>query len=121
MDTDFSKIHMKIKIKSLAAEARIIRVEEAKAKKARKTELLSSLAEHRRGKLRQAARESYLVYAFLRGVPYWVVEKPGSSKPNWDEVEKAIKRFRSFNNWTPLHEIDKLKNELKEWREAVPA
>jgi len=69
-----SRIYLKVKIKSLAAEARIIRHEEAKARKWKNTALRVGLAGHRRGIVRSAARHTHLAYGFLRGRPYKAME-----------------------------------------------
>lgn len=80
-------VHLKIKIKSLADEARIIRAEEHKLKiggfgpdENRHPKDVSRLAEynetreHRVNGLRKEARASLLAYAYLRGKPYRSVE-----------------------------------------------
>ena len=59
--------YLKVKIKSLAAEARTIRKEERSAKEQRQTALLTSLHLHRVGPVRYEARVSLLAYGVLRG------------------------------------------------------
>lgn len=70
--------HLKIKVVSLAAEARLIRAEERKRKdrnsKGEWTGVRFSLHQHRTREVRQAARHAQLAYAFLRGIPYARVE-----------------------------------------------
>lgn len=83
------QVHLKVKIKSLAAEAKIIRSEERKAGPV----LRYTLAEHRKGIVREVARESLLAYGFLRGLPYSRIETQNSSEPDWDSVMKMIHRF----------------------------
>jgi len=100
--------HLKIKIKSLAAEAKFIRHEERKTKPQieRKEVTLSnghvlryqtgeyfSLHEHRTGTVRGTARESLLAYGYLRGRTYAQIEQKYHFPPDWKEVLKAIKRF----------------------------
>ncbi len=111
---------LKVKIKSLAAEARIIRLEEKRASKRRyikpsvsisrvwtyhgDNDLRESLHRHRIDVVRVEARHSLLAYAFLRGVPYAAVErrpKIGCQKfsqwvpPNWAKVEAMVIKFGS--------------------------
>jgi len=114
-------IHLKIKIKSLAAEARIIRHEEHKAltngrKCAREATQLNhdgkdatafgsyrdehysawrSLRHHRADHLRGISRSNHIAYSFLRGRSYAEVENRCASdnKPDWAAIEKVIKGF----------------------------
>lgn len=84
-------VHLKVKIKALAEEARIIRKEEKKWKGG--TQERASLHEHRVNSLRHEARCSYLAYAFLRNVPYLTVERSSKSDPNWKRVWEMAQRF----------------------------
>lgn len=82
--------YLKIKIKSLATEAQIIRFEERKVKTQRawvrqhqkdETALeaeFNGLREHRRNEVRGEARLSQIAYGFLRRIPYARVEHVGS-------------------------------------------
>jgi hypothetical protein len=74
------RVYLKVKIKSLAAEARIIRKEEKKAT----GRLREGLTEHRRGIVRSEARHSLLAYGFIRGKKRSDIE-PSSEK----EIDKA--------------------------------
>jgi len=80
---------LKIKIKSLAAEAVIIRQEERKTSGDTRT----SLHLHRTFDVRREARASLLAYAFLRSKPLDIVERPKSRKVNWPDVHRIAKRF----------------------------
>jgi len=55
---------LRVKVKSLAAEAKIIRREE---KRMRGGALRDELALHRRGVVRSEARHTHLAYGFIRG------------------------------------------------------
>jgi hypothetical protein len=79
---------LKIKIKSLAAEARIIRREEKRSS----GELQRQLCEHRRRVVRRAARHNLLAYSFLRGRRYEQLERSPFG-PDWTEVSKLVVRF----------------------------
>lgn len=66
--------YLKVKIKSLAAEARIIRREEFLAKKHGNRALLDGLHAHRTFDVRLAARRTLLAYGYLRGRWYGTIE-----------------------------------------------
>jgi hypothetical protein len=99
---------LRVKIKSLAAEARIIVREERRALgrllrlsrsdrdpddvAAAQAEYVS-LRAHRREVVSRAAREALLAYGFLRGRAYGRLEPANSSTPNWDAVWKVAERF----------------------------
>ncbi len=90
--------YLRVKIKSLAAEAGIIRHEERIANKRRDFDLQNSLSEHRKRVVRREARSTLLAYQYLRGVPYAVCEKPNysSTKNNridWESVERMVSRY----------------------------
>lgn len=79
---------LRIKLKSLAAESRIIRQEERRNKR-----LASQLAVHRRDVVRPAARNTLLAYSFLRGRYYGDVEHLAKVPPNWKEVERMVVQY----------------------------
>lgn len=115
-------VELKVKIKSLAAEAKIIRGEEAKQRKwiakAKQRSLSDSvdrhraardsLKGHRRTVVRHEARHSLLAYGFLRGTPYLAMEMKCHEPPDWSKVQKIAERFGGRG----------LDNELKAWRSA---
>ncbi len=70
MDQRLNLTKLKIKAKSLAEEARIIRREESRFSGWQR----ASLNEHRRSVVRDAARATYLAIALIKGVPYRVLE-----------------------------------------------
>lgn len=111
--------HLKVKIKTLTAEAAIIRKEEAKALARPKLSVFkkvdgnwgwhpavtsdeiargvnseyTALREHRVGIVRQAARTNLLAYGFLRGRSYSRMESTTYVAPDFAEVEKVARRF----------------------------
>lgn len=110
-------VFLRVRVKELAHEARIIRLEERKTyrygKMTTKTvtdrdgntmtvkyrpvighdiKTHTELSEHRTGRLRRASRETILAYQFLRGIPYAAVEKP-NSKPLTKDSIKAVERM----------------------------
>lgn len=84
-------IHLKVKVMSLAAEARIIRQQVWKAKGMVKWRL----NEHRTDVVRVHARHNGLAYGILRGVPYSAIEKKCDKKPDFEKVATIAKRFGS--------------------------
>ena len=85
-------IPLKIKIKSLAAEASIIRSEEERLRGRARAELV----EHRCKEVRTAARHAQLAYGFLRGRPYHAIESRSTRNlPDWEEVRRLVRSFGS--------------------------
>jgi hypothetical protein len=87
---------LKVKVKSLAAEAGIIRLEERRAigGKRRDDVLYASLRQHRVWDVRKEQRSSLLAYAFLRGRAYSACERPADdNKPDIDRVQSLVKKF----------------------------
>lgn len=85
---------LKVKIKSLAEEARIIRLEE---KKAFPNEKREQLYQHRVYDVRQESRAALLAYAYLRGRDLLQIEP--NSKESWQRhkvykrAHKIVKKF----------------------------
>jgi hypothetical protein len=123
--------HLRIKIKSLAAEAAMIRLEERRVSKSRHwlrdhqgdgREVELSVAEqaalhrHRTVDVRCEARAGLLAYAFLRGKPYGgFVEPAGSSMPKAlpGHVASLVARFGALPSTTAEREV-------KSWIAADP-
>lgn len=83
------KICLKVKIKSLAAEAKIIRELESKTK----TPWL--LKEHRVGIVRSEQRHTLLAYGFLRGRPYAAMEAKltNTPAPDFNKIKKLVDKY----------------------------
>ena len=103
---------LKINVKSLAAEARFNRLEKNRASVGW---IKWELDAHRTGPLRQEARVAQLAYAFVRGVPYRVVESSVKDPSSMEYVRKLVGRKLQrmgcpsddtvLKNWfTPQHE-----------------
>jgi hypothetical protein len=100
---------LKIKIKSLAAEAVIIRQEERRSRGSTR----NSLHHHRTRIVRPEARASLLAYAYLRDRwPLIVVERQYSHSPDWANVKRIARKFSGtaifdetkFNTWAGIEE-----------------
>ena len=97
---------LKVTIKSLSAEARIIRLEETRSR----GELRAALSGHRRGEVRREVRSAFVAYGYLRGRPYQVVEPRVKSPPDWTRVERLVAKYG----------LGCAKDGLKGWREEAP-
>lgn len=103
---------LKIKLKSLAAEAAIIRQEEMKLATSRlpsSRELREEIHNHRVSDVREETRATLLAYSFIRGKPYRLIEarsdwdmwdQPGVDsklKAHWDErigrIRDMVKKY----------------------------
>lgn len=112
--------HLRVKRMELAGETRYIKSQERKwnekARKARAKlvargqapnstdpgDLYASFRRHRHTVVRPHARAAHLADGFLRGVPYRVMEKEGSSAPVWDYVFQNAWSFRGDRTWNEL-------------------
>lgn len=108
--------YLKIKIKSLAAEIKMIREAEQKVKQQKNNAkqdihreehrgVQHQLKLHRKGMdgnggLRWEIRHSYLAYAFLRNVPYRRLEASVNpdNHPDVDKLQKMVERFGGARN-----------------------
>src|SRR5690348_6675706 len=85
------KTYIKIKIKSLAEEAKIIRQEELKFPG--EYEVRRGLYEHRMNSVRPECRAANLAYGFLRGKSYEQIERNPKTKPNWSRVQRIAEKY----------------------------
>lgn len=123
---------LKVKIKSLAAEAGIIRREEQLAlcrelpteqrTKYRDLDLYGELRHHRRWDVRREQRVSLLAYAFLRGKPLSACEPKSKVEPDWARVLQLVLKF-GFAGYESKAQAETRKlqaeTQLKEWRAAA--
>ncbi len=90
------KLSLKVKIKSLASEAKIIRAEEEKIVAGNSlywTRARSCLREHRINEVRKEARAALIAYAMIRGKPYHSVEQPKSKQLDVKAVQRIVDKF----------------------------
>jgi len=112
-----SKTYLKIKIMSLAAEARIIRREESKARAAWRHNRSNTAAEqdfwglrsHRTWNVRNEARVALLAYGYLRGRTYRQLEFNPGSEPDWARVVQLAARYGKPTT----------RDDIKAWAEAA--
>lgn len=92
------KAYLRVKIKSLAAEAQIIRREERREKDRTKpgsvpSDVFFGLRSHRVLDVRREARAASLAYGFLRGRDYKRIEASCHEPPNWKRVEDLVRKY----------------------------
>ena len=82
---------LRVKAKSLADEARIIRREERRAM----GRLREELHLHRVNQLRWAARATFLAYGIVKGRSVDVIEVPGSDRSSelWKKVRTMVEKY----------------------------
>lgn len=103
-------IHLRIKIKSLAAEAMIIRKEANKTKGMTKW----GLNQHRTEVVRHHARHNLLAYGLLREIPYEVMEKKCDHAPDFKMIADIARRFGMADEKVLVAWIDHAKAYPKE-------
>lgn len=82
------RVYLRVKIKSLAEEARIIRREEQRSKL-----WGAGLTNHRKFVVRPEARNAQLAYGFLRGRTYEQLENSTKTAPDWDKVRALVAKY----------------------------
>src|SRR5262245_8468381 len=102
------KVYLKIKIMSLAAEARIIRKEERKWPGP--SDARQGLHQHRVIDVRRECRIANLAYGFLAGRSYRALEAKCYEQPNWQRVAELIRKFGQSE--LP---VDAIRKALKDW------
>lgn len=86
---------LKVKIKTLAIEAKMIRKEELKS---RKYCLIDRLRNHRVGLLRDEQRATLLAYGYIRRKTYRQIEATGRS-PRQHIRKKALRMINYYSAW----------------------
>ncbi|TXI10937.1 MAG: hypothetical protein E6Q68_07220 [Polynucleobacter sp.] len=94
------RVFLKVKLKSLAAETRVIRSAERKSRPEQFKFLTNELRCHRIAVVRREARATNLAYAFIRGRKYKAVEAKfhQGNAPDWTKVEAMVRKYgRSYD------------------------
>lgn len=84
------RLYLKVKVKSLAAEAKMIRKEE---KRCRTPSLREGLYRHRIDVVRLESRHTNLAYGFLRGIDYHRMEQKAKEAPDWTKIRKMVEKY----------------------------
>ena len=98
MSKKLTRAKFRVKINSLAEEARIIRREERRCKRQDydTQSMRGCLREHRVKNVREEQRATLLAYAMFRGVPYRAVE-PASRKEF--PAKDVLRILKSLGDW----------------------
>lgn len=108
---------LKVKIKSLAEEARIIRKEERNQKN---HSIRSEMQSHRIIIVREESRNALLAYGFIRGREYKQMEKNAKTQPNWRRIKKLIQKYGVVKYYTDkLRYHTDLEKAREEQRERI--
>lgn len=109
------KVYLKIKIKSLAAEASIIRQEERKYGK--ESAEFKGLKLHRIREVRSESRSAQLAYGFLNGKKYRQLENKSHTDPDIGRIVDLVYKYGSYNH----RKISKqdIAAEIMNWRYPV--
>jgi|GEM_PF-5783179 len=114
------QVYLKMKIKSLTEEARIIRVEERKylghGRKAAGRNVAvehvaahygtyNALRSHRVREVRSEQRCSLLAYAYIRGKKYAQIENKPARAPDWKRVSQIVKKFAGEKAASEFYEV----------------
>lgn len=100
---------LRVKVKSLAEESRIIRSEASKVFIRRNDDgrpviedvmEKNALLNHRVFDVRKEARDAQLAYAMLRGRRYGEVEEKYYEQPNWENILRLAKKFGGYSSET---------------------
>jgi hypothetical protein len=107
------KLYLKMKIMSLAAEARIIRTEEKKWPG--EHAVRNGLHQHRIRDVRSEARHALLAYGFLRGRDYRRLERKAARAPDWERVQKLAEKFGAASKT----DLPVVAQRFAQWRDAA--
>lgn len=80
---------LRVKIKSLAEEARIIRREEHRSTQ----QLRNELHNHRVGIVRYEARHAHVAYGLVKGRTVEQIEGKAKSEPDWKKIKSMIIKY----------------------------
>jgi len=107
-------IELKIKLKSLAEEARIIRKEELTIKNGKfsykANQRRESIYLHRVLHIRPITRATHLAYGLIKGLGHVQIERTPKTTPNWSKVKAMVEKYSE----TGVRDINLAK--LKQWQ-----
>jgi len=126
-----TKTYLKIKIKSLAAEAVIIKQEERKWKFPVFTDnvkqphpMFFALRQHRLLEVRKECRSAIIAYGYLRGRAYDQIEAFCYERADWSRVAELVYKYGK-GQWQTADTTSKqsfvLKELLNDWRNGQPS
>lgn len=98
-------VELKVKLKSLAEESRIIRKEELKRKGKNWSMEAGKLVFHRKFIVRPEARNTHVAYGIIRGRKYHEIENISYSCPDWEKVRSMVKKYGDKESILAVDEI----------------
>lgn len=92
-------LFLKIKLKSLAAEVRIIKSQERKMRGPNWGACYqrSLLQRHRLDDIRPEIRATHLAYGYLRGRTVDQIESCAKTAPDWERVYAMVKKYGAYS------------------------
>lgn len=106
-----------IKLKALAAEARIIR----QAERRMPGGLGIEMRLHRIQVVRSASRHTHLALGFIRGRAYGQLEAKAYVQPDWDRVKKMVKHYSAMHPYLTTASGAEMVDRLVEFWASHPA
>ncbi len=107
-----SIVYLKVKIKSLEAESKIIRLEEIRHRK--DDAVRNGLTNHRREIVRVEQRATLLAYGFLRGKAYRELESTNKGN-TWRNLVIRNKVKSMVLKYSTVTDKKKVDDQLTEW------
>lgn len=112
--------YVKIKVKSLAEEAKMIRREENLLKwkkraargRERAQKAIQGLQLHRVREVRREARSANLAYGFMLGLEYDQMENFAWSQPDWNKIQRLIENYGEGGH-------NELLDKFQSWKEKA--
>jgi len=125
------KNYLRVKVLSLAAEAKIIRKEQNYRHRQRDhaiangygervaeyhDKVRAGLHEHRVTVVRNESRVANIAYGFLRGREYYEIEQYCYTTPNWKRVEELVMKYAEHDNPKYNRPVEEI---FKDWKERA--
>lgn len=108
---------LRVKVKSLAEEARIIRAEERKTH----GQLREELHLHRVNTVRYHARHATLALGFIKGRTRAQMEPTGDKPIHWPEIKRMLQQYGAPAMLPMLKEISDTEKAIEAFRESRKA
>lgn len=111
-------VYLKVKIKSLAAESKIIRREE---RRARDEEIRNGLTNHRRQDVRSEQRATLIAYGLMAGKAYSSIERTRLTSPSLVRVRDMLLKYSDFSPAEIQTRLEELHDAPMGRKESIPS